>query len=233
MQPVRGVGFDLDHTLAIDNRLERVAFLHLLEILLREGGRSVGTLTDEIDAIDDLLHRQRSGDFSIEVAVQRFVAVRGIAPTQWHADTFKDTAVRMVDDFVVPLPGAKETLHALREREIVAAVLSNGWNPLQQRKAERVGFRGPVLVSSEIGEQKPSMHAFKALEKTLGVSPAHTVYVGDDPRCDIQGAKEAGMHTVWIDWERQSYPPGLQRPDYTIAHLAELLELVPGPARVR
>ncbi len=32
MEPVEGIGFDLDHTLAIDNRLERVAFLRLLEM---------------------------------------------------------------------------------------------------------------------------------------------------------------------------------------------------------
>lgn len=233
MQPVCGVGFDLDHTLAIDNRLERVAFLRLLEIVLREGGRALGTLGDEIEAIDDVLRRQRAGDFSIDEAVRRFVAQRGVEPTQWHADTFRDTAVTMVDAFVVPLPGIERTLDALRERKIATAILSNGWNPLQQRKAERAGFRGPVLVSSEIGEQKPSPRAFKALEDALDCAPRDTLYVGDDPHSDVEGAHEAGMQTVWINWERQQYPPGLHPADHTIAQLDELLQVIPLPVRAR
>ena len=77
---VRGIGFDLDHTLAIDNRLERVALLRLLELVLVEGGRTCGTLADEIEAVDELLARQRGGEFSIDEAVRRFVADHGIAP---------------------------------------------------------------------------------------------------------------------------------------------------------
>ncbi len=80
MESVRGIGFDLDHTLAIDNQLERVAFLRLLEILLSEGGRTIGTLADEIDNIDELLARQRHGDFSIDDAIARFVALRQVEP---------------------------------------------------------------------------------------------------------------------------------------------------------
>ncbi|HXO17217.1 MAG TPA: hypothetical protein VN909_03525, partial [Candidatus Dormibacteraeota bacterium] len=121
MERVCGIGFDLDHTLAIDNRLERVALLRLLEVVLTEGGRTVGTLADEIDSIDDLLARQRRGEFSVETAVRRFVAERGVEPTEWHVETFQKTAVAMVGEFLVPLPGVKQTLDVLRERGIEMA----------------------------------------------------------------------------------------------------------------
>ena len=104
MSTVRGIGFDLDHTLAIDNRLERVALLRVLEIVLEEGGRTIGTLGDEIDGIDDLLLRQRSGAFTIDDAVKRFVAEHGVEPADRYAEFFRRTAVEMVDEFVVPLP---------------------------------------------------------------------------------------------------------------------------------
>ena len=78
MDGVRGIGFDLDHTLAIDNGLERVALLRLLEILLRDGGRAVGTFADEIESIEELLARQRHGEFSIDDAVARFVAAHDL-----------------------------------------------------------------------------------------------------------------------------------------------------------
>ncbi len=38
MDAVAGIGFDLDHTLEIDNKLERVAFMRLLELVEEHGG---------------------------------------------------------------------------------------------------------------------------------------------------------------------------------------------------
>ena len=84
------------------------------------------------------------------------------------------------------------------------AVLSNGWNPLQARKAERAGFRGPVLVSSEIGVQKPAPRAFETLlASARNASAATTWYVGDDPHGDVAGAQPPDCERVWIDWETQ------------------------------
>lgn len=232
MDAVCGIGFDLDHTIAIDNRLERVALLHLLELILAEGGRTVGTLSDEIDSIDELLAQQRRGDFSIDDAVRGFVAKRGLQPREEHVEAFRCNAVEMVDEFVVPLPGVKPTLAALRGRGIPMAVLTNGWNPLQARKAERAGFRGPILVSSEIGEQKPSLPAFEMLVRTLGTRPGETWYVGDSPESDVAGAQAAGLQGVWINWERKEYPASLNPPTCTIRNFQELLSFLPAPVRV-
>ncbi|MEO6836662.1 MAG: hypothetical protein ABI231_12265, partial [Candidatus Tumulicola sp.] len=68
---VTGVGFDIDHTIAIDNKLERVAFLRLLELVAADGGHLLGSLADEIERIDALLVQQRGGNFSIDDALRR------------------------------------------------------------------------------------------------------------------------------------------------------------------
>jgi HAD superfamily hydrolase (TIGR01509 family) len=226
-QRITAVGFDMDHTLGIDNKLERVAFLRLLEMLLDEGGHTLGTLTDEIDHIDALLALQRSGACTIDEAVARFVLERGLPPKDAYAERFRDMALAMVDELVVPLPGARATLTRLRERGIAVAVLSNGWNPLQDRKVRRVGFDGPVIASGDIGAQKPSPQAFAALLAALGTPADETMYVGDDPHGDVAGARDAGLQAVWIDADRRAYPPDLPAPPYTIASLEELLALIP------
>jgi len=233
MAAVLGIGFDLDHTLAIDNRLERVAFLRLLEVMLREGGCTAGTFADEIESIDELLTRQRRGEFSIDDAVTRFAETHSLEPSGRYVEIFRASAVGMVDEFVVPLPGVAPMLDTLHERGIAVAVLSNGWNPLQVRKAERAGFRGTVLVSSEIGVQKPAREAFERLLEVLGTTSDRTWYVGDDPLGDVAGAQQAGMRTVWMNWEGKEYPPELTPPAHTIGDFRELVHLLPAPAAAR
>jgi HAD superfamily hydrolase (TIGR01509 family) len=230
-QLVAGVGFDIDHTLVIDNKLERVAFLRLLELVLDDGGHPLGSLADETDHIDTMLSVQRAGAFSIDDAVRRFVLERGAIPKDSYVERFREMATEMVGDFVVPLPGAKQVLAALRERGILVAVLSNGWNPLQVLKARRAGFDGPVVASADVGAQKPSPEAFRALLAALGTPPDRTWYVGDDPHGDIAGATAVGINAVWLDAERKIYPTDLTAPPHVITSLYELLHVLPSRER--
>ena len=222
-----GVGFDLDHTLAIDNKLERVAFLRLLEELLERGGRALGSIFEESDRIDALLARQREGACSIDDAVEEFVVEHGLSADPAYAARFRSMAQAMVDQFVVPLPGVKDTLGSLHARGIPVAVLSNGWNPLQVLKARRAGFDGPVLASADIGERKPCAGAFEALLRALGTRAHNTWYVGDDPRGDVAGAREHGLHAVWLDDEKKAYPAELAPPSHTIHSVDEILHVLP------
>ena len=217
-----GVGFDIDHTIAIDNKLERVAFLRLLEAILADGGHALGSLNDEIVRIDALLAAQREGAFTIEEAVRRFAQDRGVEPRERYVERFREMAVEMVGEFVIPLPGARKAFSDLRERGIAVAVLSNGWNPLQIEKARRAGFDGPVLASADLGVQKPDRRAFGALLETLGTNAERTWYVGDDPRCDVEGARDAGLRAIWLDAEGCAYPPEIAAPACTIRSLAEI-----------
>jgi HAD superfamily hydrolase (TIGR01509 family) len=225
VRPVVGVGFDIDHTLVIDNKLERIAMLRMLETITDRGG-SCGNLTEESRRIDELLVRQRAGEFTIDEAVYAFIRERGIEPDVQYAERFRTIALDMVDRVVIPLPGARETLQNLQRRGIRIAVLSNGWNPLQIRKARRAGFAGTVIASADIGVQKPEALAFDALVEALGTPRERTWYVGDSATVDIEGAAAAGLRTVWIDADELPYPPQAIRPDYRIGYLADLPALL-------
>lgn len=222
-----GVGFDIDHTIAIDNKLERVALLRLLESVVDAGGRALGSLEEEIVRIDDLLARQRRGEFTIDAAVEYFVHERGIiAGEAAYAVRFRAMALDMADEFVVPRTDARPAFAALRSHGVRMAILSNGWNPLQTLKARRAGFDAAVLASAEIGVQKPDSRAFAALSAQLQTARAHTWYVGDDPRADVEGARDAGLRAVWLNADRAKFPGDLAVPEFTIESLGDLTELV-------
>ncbi len=221
------VGFDIDHTLAIDNKLERVALLHLLDRIVAEGGHALGTLQQETDAIDELLAHQRAGGSSIDEAVHRFAKERGGRSPEAYAEGFRRLCLHMAETFIIADPEAKRTIDRLHALGVPVGVLSNGWNPLQTAKARRAGFMGTVLASADIGARKPEPEAFAALCRALGVAPAACYYVGDDPAADIMGAMRAGLQAVWLDNEGRRYPPDLPPPHHTIRSLRDVLDLLP------
>lgn len=232
METACAVGFDIDHTLCIDNKLERVAFLHLLDRVIEEGGVARGSLAQESDHIDELLVFARGGNGTIEEAVRRFVRERGAEPTDEHVAAFKRMALAMADSFIVPDPHARKTIEGLRNRGVPVAVLSNGWNPLQIAKARLAGFSGAVLASADLGVQKPNPAAFAALAQELRTDPARCLYVGDDPRADVGGALGAGFQAVWLDHEGKKYPSDLPPPTHVVGSLEEVLALVAAEAGV-
>ena len=222
-----GIGFDIDHTLCVDNKLERVAFLHLLDRIVADGGHALGSLHEETAAIDELLVFQRGGACGIDDAVRTFVRERGVSPTQTYVDGFRRMCLQMAETFIVPDPGAKATLDELAARGVRVGVLSNGWNPLQIAKARRCGFHGRVIASGDLGAQKPDPGAFSALCRELGVEPSQCWYVGDDPAADVMGAIRAGLRAVWLDNEGKAYPTDLPPAHHVIHSLREIADLVP------
>lgn len=223
---ISAVGFDFDHTLGIDNKLERVAFLRMLDRACVSDGQMIGTLAEEIERIDHLLARQRSGACTIEDAVEHFMSERGCGNAARYVPDYKRMCVDMVESFVIPEPGVREMLAELRRRGIPYAILTNGWSPLQMAKARRVDFDGPVLVSADLGIQKPEPAAYDALADALGASPETIAFVGDAPASDVEGALRVGMFAVWLDAEGVKYPQDVPSPSATIHRLTELLDVL-------
>lgn len=214
------IGFDFDHTLGVDNALERKALYRYAEELGVPLDPRDGTWPSRIE---ELLTAFRAGEISLERMVARFceaLAVRGADPDRWRAICYE-----LVDRMVQPIDGAREAIAALRTRGIPLAILTNGWSPLQQKKIARA--LGPdtietILVSDQIGAVKPARAAFDALVAALGVPRERVWYVGDNASGDIGGALAAGLRAVWFDWEGRQYPPDVPPPTVRIRALREL-----------
>lgn len=55
-----------------------------------------------------------------------------------------------------------------------------------------------VLISSEYGTKKPDIRFFHILLDECGLKPEQCIMIGNDAKCDIAGAKLAGMDTYYI-----------------------------------
>jgi len=84
-----------------------------------------------------------------------------------------------------------------------------------------------IIVAGEGGiPPKPHPAPFEMCLKKLGVSPFEALYVGDDYRIDIRGARDSGLHAVWLKHHSvQRTWPQVKTSVPVIARLDELLEL--------
>lgn len=104
-------------------------------------------------------------------------------------------------------PETTSVLKALNTRFKVALITNTQGQPASA--AHRISefpeleklFR-VILVAGENGiPPKPDPMPFKLCVRELGIDPREAVYVGDDWRIDVCGARDAGLNPVWIKHE--------------------------------
>lgn len=218
------IGFDLDHTLAIDNKLERTALIDLAkELGVVVGANDIARLAQ----IDTLLQEMRSGRLDLDHMVARFVhSIRKDHKTSGIGERFREICLALVPHHIVALPGVNELFEGLQARGVPHAILTNGWSPLQEKKAEAIRYRGPVLVSDNIGFAKPASEAFALLADTFPTD-ACVWYVGDNPATDVRGSIDSGLVGIWAhEHAGVPYPSHVPPPSAVIDQPLDLLELV-------
>ncbi|HEX9821813.1 MAG TPA: HAD family hydrolase [Methylomirabilota bacterium] len=122
-------------------------------------------------------------------------------------------------------PDAVRALARLRGRYRLGCV-TNGWAAVQRRKIAALGLGtllDAIVVADDHGRRhwKPSPLPFLHCCRLLGVSPAESVHVGDDPERDVRGARNAGIASVRVRREPADCPDDA-RPACEVLSLDEL-----------
>jgi putative hydrolase of the HAD superfamily len=127
------------------------------------------------------------------------------------------------------LPGALETVDALRARGLRLAIVSNmPWGAPRAPWEEEVGRLGLLpriptfLTCRDVGWRKPDRRIFDLAAARVGVPAAECLFVGDEPVWDYDGAAGAGMQPVLIDPAGRHAGESLR----SIGHLSELAALI-------
>lgn len=111
-------------------------------------------------------------------------------------------------------PDAIPVLHALREGGICAAIVSNtpwgspaaAWRAELERHGLLVAVDAAVFCV-ETGFRKPHPAPIRRALEALGVNARDALFVGDDPRCDVLGARAAGVRALLLAPTRTAGPP--------------------------
>ena len=185
----RALLFDLDDTLYAERRFMLSGFAAVADAIARHANAPRQTLFDE------LVRAARSG--------RRSTAFQDVCRS-WS-----------VDESILPslIAVYREHRPCLRLSRLARAVLeavhggwrtaivTNGPPDVQARKIDALGVSALVdavilAESHGTGCGKPEREVFMHALEALHVRPACAVMVGDDPWCDVAGARAAGLQTI-------------------------------------
>ena len=218
--------FDLDNTLwevmPVIRAAERAVNAWLDEHYPQIGERysmdDVGDLRR--DVMLENAHRIHDLTFLRKEVLRRMAAGAG-----YHAGV-ADEAFEVFDDYRNRVTLYDDVPAALEElaRHFRLLALTNGNASLRRTGIDRF-FAGKVSAASA-GAAKPDPKIFRAALAETGARAAQTLHVGDDPEHDVDGARQMGFRTAWVNRIDADWPGALPPPDIAVTNLSELIDAI-------
>ncbi|HUO80698.1 MAG TPA: HAD family hydrolase [Steroidobacteraceae bacterium] len=224
--PLRAVSLDLDNTLwdtpPVLARAEQVLrdwlVVHCPGLARRFDAAALARLRLEVASAQP----ERAHDLSFV----RREALRRAARASGYADAAAAQAFAVflgARNEIVPFDEVPVALERLAARLPVYA-LSNG-NACVWRVGLGRHFRAAIDAAAA-GAAKPDPRMYARLLEVAGVPAGAVLHVGDDAEADVEGARQAGLRTAWMNRGGATWPAALPPPDHEIGDLDELVRIV-------
>jgi putative hydrolase of the HAD superfamily len=225
-RPPRAVSLDLDNTLwdtppvleRAEDQLREWLEAHAPRIGERHDRQSMARSRAQV-AIDN---PARAHDLTF----LRTESLRRIAVECGYAEQLGNAAFEIfiaARNRIVPFAEVPAALEWLSRRMPVYAV-TNG-NACVHRVGLGAHFSGSFEPAA-IGCAKPDQRIFAALVAEAAVAPDCIWHVGDDPEADVDGARRAGLVSVWMNRTSAVWPDKLPRPDIEVRDMEDLVARV-------
>jgi FMN hydrolase / 5-amino-6-(5-phospho-D-ribitylamino)uracil phosphatase len=223
---VRAICFDLDNTLWDVWPVIRSAEEAMYQFLAQRYPRVVAAMTLEMMRAareqTAAAHPQMRHDFTflrkqtLREHAREFGYAEAMVEEAFDAFIRARNEVELYED-VVP------ALEQLRSRYRLFTA-SNGNADLG--KIGLAHYFERTIAARHVGALKPDPAIFHKVIEGTDLQPHDVVYVGDDPQLDVEGARKAGMHAIWIDRQGVEWPVELQPASHAVKSLAELVRLL-------
>lgn len=202
---IRGIVFDVYGTLCRHGR-RRSPFKQLL----RQRGRGDGAYWLRRVMCNPMSLAQTAQDLELELSLDELDRLK--------SDLLEEIAA--VDLF----PEVPHVLSTLQSAGYKLGLVSNLALPYAE-PARRLlnGVMDAEVWSFEVGSMKPELEIYSAAAEQLLIRPGQLLFVGDNPLCDVEGPRRAGMHARLVDRD------GRHSDAESLSSLADLLNILPLP----
>ncbi|MFK8083970.1 MAG: HAD family hydrolase [Granulosicoccus sp.] len=216
---MRAALFDLDETLLDRSGSLRDFVTWQAEGMLRSSVSNTTLFIDRFISLD------QKGAVWKDRVYQSLIDEFGI--TGWTVDELVKSYVQTFCAFCKPRTGAVAAINEFRKQGFRIGLVSNGKTPFQEKNFRALGLSSlfdTIIVSEAVGIRKPEKAIFELACRRVGADINTSVFIGDNPVADIQGASDAGMTTVFVPVESPHQP--CEYADYTYDDLSQLIGFV-------
>jgi putative hydrolase of the HAD superfamily len=227
---IRAVTLDLDDTLWEIGPVIRRAEADLWSWL----GANCPRIAERWNASDLAALRQslfdefpdRTHDFRF----LRKMVIKRVAIDSGYGEEVVDPAFEVFDtarNKVELFPEVTTELRWLADKYVLIAITNGNAN------LHTIGIADmfdDVISSAVVGVAKPARQIFDTAIQRAGVTPREVLHVGDHAESDIEGARNAGMRTVWVNRTSAEWPGHLDTPDATVEDISGVRALLAAAA---
>jgi putative hydrolase of the HAD superfamily len=155
-----------------------------------------------------------------------------VAPETGQLEKWETEYWETVKARTTTFPETEEVLESLCDRYEVALITNTqgqktaGTHRISLFPELEKFFRVMIVAGENEIPPKPDSEPFRLCLEKLNLAAGQAVYVGDDYRIDVCGARDAGLHPVWLKHHsvRRNWP-SVKISVPVITNLKQLLEL--------
>jgi len=231
-RPLKAIFFDVDDTLYSTSEFAELARVNsvtaMIDLGLRmqkdDALRELSEITEEFTSN----YGHHYDKFIIRIPPHYYEGINpallvATAVTAYHETKFRYLAA--YEDVI-------EVLKLLTRTDLLLGIITSG---IQIKQAEKIvwlkvyPYMTPeaIFISDQIGISKPNPKLYQRACNVSSVRPSETMYVGDNPKMDIDPPNSIGMITV-LNRRGGKYAEDIPetKPDHEIQNFWDLLEVL-------
>ncbi|MDO8428772.1 MAG: HAD-IIIA family hydrolase [Candidatus Diapherotrites archaeon] len=219
---IKAVLFDLDNTLVDFVKMKHQASEAAVSAMV-----DAGLNIHEEKGIRKLFQMYKKHGFENQKIFNKFIKQEhGFVDYKLLANAI--VAYRKVRaSHVQPYPHTRQVLLNLRDQGIKIGIVSDApklqaWTRLVELNLQ--DFFNVVIAVGGTGKEKPNAIPFRQACQKLKIPASEILFVGDNPKRDIQGAQKVGMKTALAKYGQFAF--GKSKADYVIKNINDILNIV-------
>lgn len=220
---IKAAVFDLDHTL-----FDRYETLKKIVPFFRERFKISEGVTDDF-IYENLSWADKNFVHIGWTKIFAHLCNQGIFAEIPEYQEYEDFVISKFKEIAVKFPFAIPALNEIRAMGLKIGLITNSESHVQHEKLrmlELTNMFDYVIISGDTPYRKPQKEIFLMMADYFGIETSEMMYIGDHPKFDVDGSRNAGCIPVWVKTTGTWIFPEIEKPELQVETVAEVPDII-------